>query len=259
MFHIDCPFFERNLFMRTFLLALLLSLVSISSSFAAEIHLSVAASMMEAVKELVAHYEKRTEDVALLTNFASSGALAKQIAQGAPADIYVSANPKWMGYLVEEKLIPAEQVRTFAYNSLVLVGKPDLALSKLEDIIRLKRIAIGSPKSVPAGQYAQQALENAGIAKKVADKLIMAKDVRQALIYADRGETDGAFVYKTDALLAKEAVILLEVPQKFYDEVTYPIGPTMAGLANPQVLAFLDYLQSDEATGILKKYGFVVR
>jgi molybdate transport system substrate-binding protein len=245
--------------MRSFLFALLLSLVFISSSFAAEIHLSVAASMTEAVKELVANYHKKTDDVVLLANFASSGALAKQIVQGAPADIFISASPKWMDYLVEEKLIPAEQVRTFAYNSLVLVGKPDLALSRLEDIIRLKRIAIGSPKSVPAGQYAQQALENAGLSEKVADQLIMAKDVRQALIYADRGETDGAFVYKTDALLAKEAVILLEVPQKLYDEVTYPIGPTMAGLANPQAVAFLDYLQSDEATGILKKYGFVVR
>ncbi len=78
-------------------------------------------------------------------------------------------------------------------------------------------------------------------------------------MYADRGETDGAFVYKTDALLTREAVILLEVPQALYNEVTYPIAPTKAGLANTQALAFLDFLKTSQASAILQKYGFVVR
>jgi molybdate transport system substrate-binding protein len=244
---------------RLLLIALLLSLFLASSAFAAEVHLSVAASMTDAVKELIATYEKKTEDVTLLANFASSGALAKQIVQGAPADIYVSANPKWMNHLLEEKFIPADQVRTFAFNTLVFVGKPNLAVSTLDDITKLQRIAIGSPKSVPAGQYAEQALKAAGLYEKVQGKLILAKDVRQALIYADRGETDGAFVYKTDALLADDAAILLEVPQALYDEVTYPIALTLTGLEKPQAVAFFDYLKTDEASCILKKYGFVVR
>ena len=87
----------------------------------------------------------------MLPNFASSGALAKQIVQGAPADIYLAANPKWMDYLVTEKCIPAEHVRTFAFNPLVFVGQKNPSVSRLEDIVHLQRIAIGSPQSVPAG------------------------------------------------------------------------------------------------------------
>ncbi len=245
--------------MRSLLITLLLSLFLVLPGFAAEVHLSVAASMTDAVKELVATYEKQAEDVTLLPNFASSGALAKQIAQGAPADIYIAANPKWMNYLVTEKYIPAGQVRTFAFNSLVFVGQKGPAITHLEDIVHLQRIAIGSPKSVPAGQYAEQALKAAGLYAQVEGKLIMAKDVRQALMYADRGETNGAFVYKTDALLAKDAVVLLEVPQALYSEVTYPIGLTVEGIKNPDAIAFFDYLKTDQATGILRKYGFVVR
>lgn len=245
--------------MRSLLTALLLSLFLLSPAFAAEVRLSVAASMTDAFKELVTEYEQKVPGVTLLANFASSGSLAKQIAQGAPADIYVSANPKWMKYLVEKQLIPADQVRTFAYNSLVLVGGKDTPVQKLEDITRLERIAIGSPKSVPAGQYAEQALRAAGLYDKMQNKLILAKDVRQALMYADRGETDGAFVYKTDALLARNAVILLAVPQNLYNEVTYPIAPTKEGLASPQALAFLDFLKTEQASTILEKYGFVIR
>lgn len=245
--------------MRSLLIALMLSLSLISSACAENIRLSVAASMTDAFKELVTTYEGRVQDAKLLVNFASSGALAKQIAQGAPADIYVSANPKWMNYLVEQQFIPADRVRTFAHNSLVFIGAKDAPIKKLDDITLLKRIAIGSPKSVPAGQYSEQALRAADLYEKVKAKLILSKDVRQALMYADRGETDGAFVYKTDALLAREAVILLEVPQALYNEVTYPIAPTKAGLANAQALAFLDFLKTVQASAILKKYGFVIR
>jgi len=244
--------------MRLLLIAVLLSFCLVSPALAAEVNLSVAASMTDAVKELIASYDKSSDEVTFLPNFASSGALAKQIVQGAPADIFISANPKWMNYLVEERRISADQIRPLAYNSLVFVGHKELNIAKLDDIVNLERIAIGSPQSVPAGQYAEQALKAAGLYEQLQGKLIMAKDVRQALIYADRGETDGAFVYKTDALLAQHAVILLEVPQSLYNEVTYPIALTIAGAANPEALAFCEFLKTDTASAILKKYGFVV-
>jgi molybdate transport system substrate-binding protein len=228
-------------------------------TFAAEIHLSVAASMTDAARELIAAYPNRAPDLRFLPNFASSGALAKQIAQGAPADLFISANPKWMQYLVDENRIPAERVRTLACNSLVFVGNKDLAINALADIAKLARIAIGSPRSVPAGQYAEQALQAAGLYDRLQGKLVMAQDVRQALVYADRGEVEGAFVYRTDALLAKEAVILLDVPQALYSEVTYPIGLTAEGQANPAAAAFFAFLQTAAATKILEKYGFVVK
>lgn len=245
--------------MRSLLTALLLSLFLTTSASAAEVRLSVAASMTDAIKDLIDTYQERVEGVSFLPNFGSSGALAKQIVQGAPADIFISANPKWMTYLVEEKSIVSERVRTLAFNSLVFVGRKGLAVATLDDLTKLQRIAIGSPKSVPAGQYAEQALKAAELYDQLAEKLVMAQDVRHALVYADRGETDGAFVYRTDALLAKEAVILLEVPQALYDEVTYPIGLTIEGVEKPEAVAFFEFLRTDEASQILKKYGFVVR
>jgi len=244
--------------MRSLLMALLLCLTLIVPAFANEVRLSVAASLTDAVKEIVSTYEKKVETVTVLPNFASSGALAKQIVQGAPADIFISANPKWMHYLVEKKLVTDEAVKIFAYNSLVFVGQKNLAVTSLKDVAGLQRVAIGSPKSVPAGQYAEQAFRAAGLYETIQPHLILAKDVRQALMYADRGETDGAFVYKTDALLARDAVILLEVPQTLYNEVTYPIALTVEGAKKPAALAFLGYLKTDEARNILRKYGFVV-
>lgn len=244
--------------MRSLLIALLLSLFILSPALAADVHLSVALGLRDVFTELMAGYDQKEPDVTLLPNFASSGALARQISGGAPADIYVSAHPQWMNYLVEKQLVPADQARIFAYNSLVFVGRDDLDVSSLEDITRLRRIAIGSPQSVPVGQYAEQALRAAGLYEKVRNNLILAKDVRQALVYADLGEVDGAFVYKTDALLAKEAIILLEVPQSLYNKVTFHVAPTTAGSSSPQALAFFDFLQTVEARSILKKFGFVL-
>lgn len=229
------------------------------SAVAAEVHLSVAASMTDATRALIAGYERSAAAVTILPNLGSSGALARQIAQGAPADLFVSANPKWMDFLVTQQLVPAAGVRTFAFNSLVLVGRKGAAIASLADLVSLRRIAIGSPKSVPAGDYAAHALKAAGLYNQLAGKLVLAQDVRQALAYAERGEVDAAFVYQTDALLAKEAVILLEVPQKLYDRVRYPVGLTEQGTRNPAAVAFYTYLQTPAAAQILKKYGFAVQ
>ncbi|AGF77100.1 molybdenum ABC transporter, periplasmic molybdate-binding protein [Desulfocapsa sulfexigens DSM 10523] len=225
-----------------------------------EIRLSVAASMTDAFKELNGEFIKEHPGIAILPNFASSGSLAKQIVQGAPADLYVSANKKWMDYLLKEKQVVPETVRIFARNSLVFVGAEDTLVHDLGGVATLSRIAIGSPKSVPAGQYAAQAMQVAGIYEQLEKehKLVMAKDVRQALLYADRAEVDGAFIYKTDALLARRAVILLTVPAELHDPIAYPLGLTLAGMKNPDAQAFLAYLGTPAAVTILEKYGFTV-
>jgi molybdate transport system substrate-binding protein len=245
--------------MRRFVLALVLTLLMISSANAGTINISVAASMTDAVNELISLFQKQHPETTILPNYASSGALAKQIFQGAPAELYISANPKWMRYLVDNDLINAEQVQTFAHNTLVFTGSPEKTVTTMNDLLALNTLAIGSPKSVPAGQYAQQALEAAGLYEKLQSRLVLAKDVRQALLYADRGEVDGAFVYKTDALLAQQAQILLEVPQQLYTEVTYPRALTLSGEKNPEAIAFASFLATDQASRILQKYGFVIR
>ena len=154
--------------------------------------------MSDLFKSVTAAYTQEHPGVKILSNFSSSGALAKQIDQGAPTDIYVSANPKWMEYLDEKGRIVTGTKRIFAHNSLVFVGKPGVTVHSMTDLQKLLRIALASPSSAPAGQYARQALTKAGLYEDLlqAGKLAMAKDVRQALMYADRGETDGAFVYR---------------------------------------------------------------
>lgn len=214
--------------------------------------------MTDAFNEIITGFLTAHPGTELRPNFASSGSLAKQIEQGAPADIYVSANPKWMKYLVEKQLIEPGSDHIFAYNKLVFIGKKQSTAHSLEGLIGLDRIALGTPQSVPAGQYAKQAMEHAGVYTPLeqARKLVMAKDVRQALIYADRGEVDGAFVYKTDSLLAKQAQILFTVPEDIYDRVSYPVALTTAGAKNELTKAFYEYINSPQARAVLKKYGF---
>lgn len=224
------------------------------------VYLSAAASMTDGIKEIVTGFSKAHPRTNIQSNFASSGSLAKQIDQGAPADVYISANPKWMNYLLRQQLIAPDTDRIFAYNKLVFVGEKRATPLTLEKLTKLERIALGSPKSVPAGQYAEQALKHAKIYSSLAQqrKLVMAKDVRQALLYADRGEVDGAFVYQTDALLARHAEILFTVPDELYDRVAYPLGLTVSGVKKASAKALYAYLSSPEAETILKKYGFEV-
>lgn len=242
------------------LLILLQALVfsTLATQAAEEVHLSVAASMTDAFKELDAAFAAGHPGVAMLPNFGSSGALAKQVAQGAAADLFVSANAEWMTYLEKEGKIARQTVRDLARNTLVLVGPQTVPVNSLSDLDAMQRIAIGSPRSVPAGQYAEQAMRAAGVYERLAaaKKLVMAQDVRQALLYADRGEVDGAFVYRTDALLAKKAVILYTVPADLHDAISYPMGLTADGEKNSAARAFYDFLAGPDAMKILEKYGF---
>lgn len=239
------------------LLLIILSFLPVPAR-ADEIRLSVAASMTEAVKELSAGYRANHPEVAIMPNFGGSGALAKQISQGAPADLFISANPEWMDFLIKAGRISPATVRPFARNSLVVIGNPALMINDLTALTTLARIAIGSPRSVPAGQYAAQALRAVGIYAQLAGsgKLVIAQDVRQALLYAERGEVDAALVYKTDALLAQRAVIVYAVPPELHGAIIYPMGLTMTGGAKPAARAFSKYLATPAATAVLKKYGF---
>jgi molybdate transport system substrate-binding protein len=238
--------------------ALLLLTLSAQIVGAETLHLSVAASMTDVVKKIITDFGEKHPDVKVLPNFASSGSLAKQIAKGAPADLYVSANPKWMAFLVKEGMIDSATDRVFAYNKLVFIGQPEVGPLTLEQITTLQKIGIGTPQSVPAGQYAKQAMEKANIYETLekARKLVMAKDVRQALLYAERGEVDGSFVYRTDALLAKQAKILFTVPGDLYDRVAYPLGLTVKGAKKDGAVKFYEYMGSEQATTLLKEYGF---
>ena len=226
--------------------------------FAGDVNLSVAASLKDVINELTDSYLKKHPGARFLKNYGASGALSKQIENGAPSDVFISANLVWMDYLKNKKLADVASIGTFTYNSLVFAGTPGKA-SSMKDLVTLERIAIGSPRSVPAGEYATEAFKKAGLGKQLEKKLIMAKDVRECLMYAERGEVDGAFVYKTDTLQAKKAKILFTVPQELYPRVTYPMSLTVAGTKNRDAVAFFAYLHSEDARLMLKKYGFSSR
>ncbi len=236
------------------------SLVFIPSlAIAGEVNLSVAASLKDVMNELADSFAKQNVDVKFLKNYGGSGALAKQIENGAPADIFISANIEWMDYLQTKRLMSAPSIGIFAYNTLVFAGITDKTVSGIQDLHKLERIAVGSPRSVPAGQYAMEALKKSGAEKQLEQKLVMAKDVRECLMYAERGEVDGAFVYRTDAILAKKAKILFAVPENLYPRVTYPMGLTGTGSKNKDAEAFYKYLQTGEVKEVLSKYGFALK
>lgn len=230
-----------------------------SAASAADLSISAAASLKEAVSELADNFAKDHPEVQLVKNFGGSGGLAKQIENGAPADLFIAANEEWVTYLAGKNLIGAGLQAPFAYNSLVFSGKPAAGVKGLTDLTKLGRIAIGSPKSVPAGEYAQEALTKAGLWPELEKKLVMARDVRECLMYAERGEVAGALVYRTDALLlGKQTMILFEVPPEFHACITYPMALTVSGGKKPEAIAFFSHLQSAAAKAVLTRYGFVV-
>lgn len=231
----------------------------IGLALAVEINVSAAASLREAVTELSEIFVKRHQGIIVQKNFGASGALAKQIENGVPCDIFFSANQEWIDYLREKKLLDGENITTFAFNELVFAGNPGLKIRDLKDAARLDKIAIGSPKSVPAGQYAMDAFRNEGLDKQMEKKLVMARDVRECLLYADRGEVNGAFVYKTDAeQMAKNVKILFTVPQGLYPRPTYLMALTSTGSRKREILAFYKFLRSPEAKTVLQRYSFLV-
>lgn len=245
---------------RLLILLLCLMLLPAASAHATEINLSMAASLKDALNEIADAFQKKHPGVRINRNTGGSGALAKQIENGAPADLFLSANEEWMNYLKAKGMIDQRQVINLAYNELVFAGRTHLKISSIQDLPQLERIAIGSPKSVPAGEYAMAAMNKAGINKHLDKKLIMARDARECLMYAERGEVDGGFVYRTDALLlARQAKILFTVPRELYGRVTYPAGLTSVGVKKAEALALLHFLQSPEALKTLERYGFASR
>jgi molybdate transport system substrate-binding protein len=247
-------------FSRVFALSLVAILCSLSpSAWGGEIHVAAAQSLRDVVDELADGYQKTHPGVTIHRNYGSSGTLARQIEAGAAGDIFLSANRKWMTLLEEKKSVDSGSVSTFIFNTLVFAGQKNVRAGGMAELPGLQRVAIGSPKSAPAGEYAVQAMTRAGIAGQMEKKLVMARDVREALLYAERGEVDGAFVYRTDALRSRKVAVLFDVPQELYDRVEYPAALTASGAGKPEASEFFAWLRSDEAASVLERHGFATR
>lgn len=226
---------------------------------AQDLYVSAAASLTDAFSDIEPAFEKAHPGVDVIMNFASSGALFKQIEQGAPGDVFASANPKWMTKAVEAGFADKSASQVFARNSLVLAVPADnpAGIKDLKDIqaTGVKTIGIGTPETVPAGQYAKGALTAQNLYDSLQPKMIFGESVRQVLDYLARGEVDCGFVYRTDAVKAGDAVkIATEVPLE--KPVTYPIAVLKNASDAELAKAFVDFVRSEEGIRMLEARGF---
>ena len=228
---------------------------------AQEMVLSVAVSLKEAVEELGREFTAGRPGVTLRYNFGASGDLQKQIEAGAPVDVFLSAAQRQMDDLDKQKLIVAETRRNFARNILTVVKPADsrVDLTRAADLLEshVGRVVIGNPKTVPAGQYAEESLKALGLWDRLQGKLVLAENVRQALDYVARGEVEAGFVYTTDSAARAQGVKeAFRLPEDSYRPVVYP-GAVVVGSRQPALgRAFLDLLVSERGRAVLARFGF---
>lgn len=225
-----------------------------------EIIVSAAASLQDSLDKIAVLYEKQHPDIDLVFNYGASGTLQKQIEQGAPADLFFSAGDKQMNALVDAGLIADHKM--LLKNQLVLVVPSD-SKTKITTITQLtdksfKKVAVGQPESVPAGQYAQQSLTTKKVWDTLQSKLIFAKDVRAVLSYVETGNADAGFVYKTDALTSNKVKIALTISPYAHKAINYPAGVVKDTKNLEAAKAFYSYVQTKTASDIFTNYGFLL-
>lgn len=238
---------------------LTLALMAAGLAQAADVTVSAAASLTNAFKELAPAFEAAHPGTKVQFNFAASDALLAQIAKGAPVDVFASADQETMDKAQQQKLLVDGTRRNFVSNALVVITPVEngVALKSLAELQQpaVKRIAIGKPEGVPAGRYTKAALEKANLWTALEPKAVYAQNVRQALDYVSRGETEAGFVYATDAFVLKDKVrILFSVPTEM--PISYPIAVTNGGTNADGGKQFLDFVASAAGQAVLAKYGF---
>lgn len=223
---------------------------------AAEMTVSAAASLTNAFTELKALFEKQHAGLTVYTNFAASNPLLKQIQEGAPVDVFASADQATMDKAAAAKVVDTSTRKNFASNDLVLiVPKGTAKPAALTDLKKCQKIALGKPDSVPAGRYTKAALTSAGLWETLMPQFIQGNSVRQVLDYVARGEVDAGFVYRTDALqLADKVDTVMNV--EGHEPVSYPIAVVTTGKNAVMGQAFINFVLSPHGQAVLAKYGF---
>ena len=226
-----------------------------------EIYVFAASSLTDCLNEIITLYESEYNHQVVAV-YEGSGTLKKQIAEGADCDIFISANQKHIDELEQEGAVNTETRRDLLSNSLTLIASAEKAKaitdvqSLLNEEVRL--VAIGEPNDVPAGQYAEELFRNMDIADELQPKLVYAKNVRAVLEYVDGGDADAGFVYRTDAMLMENGVIIGDASAEYYTAVNYPAA-IMNNAPQPEAAAdFFAFLESDAAKAVFEKYGFTV-
>ncbi|HCE4575877.1 molybdate ABC transporter substrate-binding protein [Vibrio parahaemolyticus] len=240
-------------------LAAILS-ISFSTNAATDLKVYAASSMTNAIDEIAQDFKEKY-DVTVTPVYGGSSSIARQIINGAPADVFISANTKWMDYLVDEGVIDSDKVTNLVRNSLVLIAPQSSSLAVFnfadanawEAALNGSRLALGNPTSVPAGMYAKESLTTLGVWKEIQTKVAPAKNVRLALALVERGEAPLGVVYKTDAQLTSKVKIVGEFASDTHAAIVYPAAVVNDSTESRQ---FFQYLKSEDAKRVFAHYGF---
>jgi molybdate transport system substrate-binding protein len=240
--------------MRIIAIFVLLATLVAAPSRAGELHVLAAASLTDVLQEISAAYEKEGGDKIVL-NLGSSGALARQIQEDAPGDLFLSADEATMNRLAGTRksvLSNTLAVVVLKESKLKMAGAKDLAAPGI------RAIALAEPQTVPAGIYAKEYLKKLGIWSKVIDRVVPTENVRAALAAVESGDVDAGIVYKTDAEISQKVRIAYEVPRAEGPAISYPFS-VLAGAENKEAARkFLAYLEAPHALDIFRKYGFII-
>ncbi len=245
-------------------LAALVAITALAHAAAAEeksIVVFAAASMKNALDDVNDAFSKKT-GIKVVASYAASSALMKQIEQGAPADVFLSADIDWMDYGEKRNLIKAGTRFNLLGNRLVLVAPKDSKIGDvkiapgfdLAGLVGDGRIATGDVRAVPAGLYAKAALEKLGVWASVESKMAMAENVRAALVLVARGEAPLGIVYATDAKIDPGVKIIGVFPEDSHPPIIYPVALTKDAKAD--AAPYLDYLRTPDAAAVFQRYGF---
>lgn len=227
---------------------------------AAELNVFAAASLTDALQEVADLYEKDGRDRIVL-NFGASSTLARQIEEGAPADLFLSADEEKMNGLEKGRLILAGTRKSVLSNTLVVVVPADsgLRITSAADLAasRVKTLVLAEPQSVPAGIYAKQYLKDQKLWSKLIDKVIPTENVRAALAAVEAGNADAGIVYKTDAGISRKVKVAFEVPRAEGPKISYPVAVIAATRQPEAARRFLAWLESPQALAVFERYGFL--
>ncbi len=227
----------------------------------AEVNVYAAASLTDVMKEIASAYEKESGDK-ILFNFGASSLLARQIIEGAPADMFLSADEAKMDELEQAGLIATETRGDLLSNLLVIVVPSDSKLviaSPGELVTKSQKIAVADPRAVPAGIYTKEYLTRLGLWQKLEPKIVPTENVRAALAAVESGNVDAGFVYKTDANISSKVRIAFTVAAEQGPPIRYPIALIKEAKEKSAAAKFLAYLHSASARKTFERYGFIVK
>lgn len=260
---------NRPTFKFTFAVLLTALVITITTSFggqpappqpSVELTVSAAISLKDSLDEIAQMYHAEMPDALIHFNYGASGTLQRQVEQGAPVDIFVSASPSQMDALESKGLVLAGTRKDLARNSIVLiVPKGKTGISSFADLASAdaKIIAVGEPQTVPAGKYAQEVLTHLGLYDQLKPKFVLAKDVRQVLTYVATGNADAGIVYATDAKTSDKVSVIATATEDSHSPVIYPVA-VLKNSQNAQAAKnFVEFMLGTKARAVFQKYGFL--